>query len=262
MKKVSLILTTYNCRENLIKTFKSIEEQDYPNIEVCISDSCSSDGTLEVIKEYAESSKHSVVYKSEKDSGIYDGINRSIQMSSGDYLEIMNDEYTCTDAISKLVGAIESADGACAGGQCDGLFGEKQNGVVGAHADLVYKDGDTVRRYWKMGNGTIRSGWMPGHPSLMLKREVYDKYGLYNTSYICSADYEFMVRFLKDGNKLAYVPETLISMFYGGTSTSTAGSYMTSIKEALRALKENGVKGRLFITGLRTLRVMRQFGRR
>lgn len=241
-KKVSLILTTYNCKENLIKTFKSIEEQDYPNIEVCISDSCSTDGTLDVIKEYALSSKHSVVYKSEKDSGIYDGINRSIQMSSGDYLEIMNDEYTCTDAISKLIRAIEEVDKS-----------------VGAHADLVYKEGDMVRRYWKMGNGSIYSGWMPGHPSLMLKREVYEKYGLYNTDYVCSADYEFMVRFLKDGNKLAYVPETLISMFYGGTSTSTVGSYMTSIKEALRALKENGVKGRLVITGLRTLRVMGQF---
>ena len=241
-RKVSLILTTYNCKEDLIKTFKSIEEQDYPNIEVCISDSCSTDGTLEVIEEYAKTSKHSVVYKSEKDSGIYDGINRSIQMSSGVYLEIMNDEYTCTDAISKLVEAIDEVDG-----------------VVGAHADLVYKEGDTVRRYWKMDNGSIYSGWMPGHPSLMLKREVYEKYGLYNTSYVCSADYEFMVRFLKDGNKLAYVPETLISMFYGGTSTSTAASYMTSIKEALRALKENGVKSRFMITGLRTLRVMGQF---
>ena len=274
-KKVSLILTTYNCKENLIKTFKSIEEQDYPNIEVCISDSCSTDGTLEVIKEYAQTSKHSVVYKSEKDSGIYDGINRSIQMSSGDYLEIMNDEYTCTDAISKLVRAIEEAEKAVSGDsvaggttvnkgmgkQCGDVYGEKHRGIAGAHADLVYKEGDTVRRYWKMGKGSIYSGWMPGHPSLMLKREVYDKYGLYNTSYVCSADYEFMIRFLKDGNKLAYVPETLISMFYGGTSTSTAASYTTSIKEALRALKENGVKGRLMITGLRTLRVMGQFFR-
>lgn len=267
MKKISLILTTYNCKENLIKTLKSIEEQDYPNIEVCISDSCSTDGTLEVIKEYAMSSKHSVVYKSEKDSGIYDGINRSIQMSSGDYLEIMNDEYTCMDAISKLVRAIEEADKSvdeCVGGSDVGGVEdsfEMQNGVAGAHADLVYKEGDLVRRYWKMGNGSIYSGWMPAHPSLMLKREVYEKYGLYNTNYVCSADYEFMVRFLKDGNKLAYVPEILVSMFYGGTSTSTIGSYMISIKEALRALKENGVKGRLIITGLRTLKVLGQFGR-
>jgi len=245
MKKVSLILTTYNCKENLIKTLKSIEKQDYPNIEVCICDSCSTDGTLDVIKEYAENSKYNVVYKSEKDSGIYDGINRSIRMSSGDYLEIMNDEYVCDDAISKLIEAIGDSDN-----------------VVGAHADLVYKDGDVVRRYWRMGNGSIYSGWMPGHPSLMLKREVYEKYGLYNTDYVCSADYEFMIRFLKDGNALAYVPETLISMFYGGTSTGSTSSYVTSIKEALRALKKNGIKGRMLITGLRMVRVFMQFGRR
>lgn len=242
VKKVSLILTTYNCKDNLVKTFKSIEEQDYPNIEVCISDSCSSDGTLDVIKEYAKTSKYEVVYKSEKDSGIYDGINRSIQMASGDYLEIMNDEYTCQDAISKLVCAMEN-----------------KVDVVGVHADLVYKEGDSVKRYWKMGSGSIYTGWMPGHPSLLLKREVYEKYGLYNTGYTCSADYEFMLRFLKDGNKLAYVPETLIAMFYGGTSTGTATSYVTSIKEALKALKENGIKGRYLITGLRTIRVLGQF---
>lgn len=263
-KKVSLILTTYNCKENLLKTFKSIEEQDYPNIEVCISDSCSIDGTLEVIREYVKTSKHAVIYKSEKDTGIYDGINRSIQMSSGDYLEIMNDEYACIDAISKLVGAIEKAEKSNSDRTEIDLADKKDstlNDVVGAHADLVYKEGDSVCRYWKMGNGSIYSGWMPGHPSLMLKREVYEKYGLYNTDYRCSADYEFMIRFLKEGNKLVYVPEILISMFYGGTSTSTVSSYIISIKEALRALKENDIKGRFFITGLRTLRVMRQFVR-
>lgn len=78
VKKVSLILTTYNCKDNLVKTFKSIEEQDYPHIEVCISDSCSSDGTLDVIKEYAQTSKHEVLYKSEKDSGIYDGTTSNL----------------------------------------------------------------------------------------------------------------------------------------------------------------------------------------
>ena len=242
-KTVSLILTTYNCKDNLIKTFKSIEEQDYPNIEVCISDSCSTDGTLDVIEEYAKTSHHSVVYKSEKDSGIYDGINRAIAMSTGDYLEIMNDEYTCSDAVSRLVNAIEIGGGD----------------YVGAHADLVYQEDGKVRRYWKMGNGSIYSGWMPAHPTLLLKREIYDKYGEYDTSYVCSADYEFMIRFLKDKNKVAYVPETLVSMFYGGTSTGSASGYTTSVKEALHALKKNRVHFGLFITGLRTLRVMKQF---
>ena len=242
-KKVSLILTTYNCKTNLICTFNSIEKQDYPNVEVCISDSCSTDGTLEVIKEYKASSKYQVIFLSEKDNGIYDGINKAIEMSSGDYLEIMNDEYTCENAITKLVNAIEVDD----------------TEYVGAHADLMYKENDKVRRYWRMGQGTIYSGWMPAHPTLMLKREVYNKYGLYNKNYICSADYEFMIRFLKDGNKLAYVPETLISMFYGGTSTETFGSYGTSVMEAIKALRANKVHFALIITALRTVRVLLQF---
>lgn len=245
IETVSLILTTYNCRNNLIKTLKSIEEQDYPKIEVCISDSCSTDGTVEIIKEYAQHSRHSVVYKSEKDSGIYDGINRAITMSSGGYLEIMNDEYTCKDAISRLVKAMET----------------DEKTYVGAHADLVYQEDGKVRRYWRMGKGSIYSGWMPAHPSLLLRREIYDRYGLYDTSYKCSADYEFMLRFLKDKNELAYVPEVLVSMFYGGISTGSAIGYTTSFKEAMHALKKNKVHFRLLITGLRTIRVMMQFWR-
>ena len=242
-KKVSLILTTYNCKDNLIRTLTCIAQQDYPNIEICIADSCSTDGTLDVIKEYAKTSSHQVIYKSEKDSGIYDGINKAIRMSSGDYLEIMNDEYTATDAITQLVDAIE-----CSSTQ-----------VVGAHADLVYKEDDKIKRYWKMGKACLYTGWMPGHPTLMLKREIYDRYGLYDTGYICSADYEFMIRFLKDKHQLAYVPKTLISMFYGGTSTGSAAGYTVSIKEAMTALKKNGVSFGLFITMCRTLRVILQF---
>ena len=242
-KKVSLILTTYNCLDCFKKTIKTIESQDYPNVEVCISDSCSTDGTLEVIQEYQAHSKYQVKYISEKDNGIYDGINKAIDMSSGDYLEIMNDEYTCKNAISKLINAIET----------------DTYDYVGAHSDLVYKEGDKVRRYWKMGKGNIYFGWMPAHPTLMLKREIYNEYGRYDIDYICSADYEFMVRFLKDKKQLAYVPETLISMYYGGTSTQTLGSYGTSVLEAMKALHVNKIHFALFITAMRIIRVLFQF---
>ena len=242
-KKVSLILTTYNCLDCFHKTIKTIENQDYPNIEVCIADGASTDGTLEAIIDYAASSKYTVVYKSEKDSGIYDGINHAITLSTGDYLEIMNDEYTCNNAVSLLVEAIEKSDDNC----------------VGSHADLIYQENGKIRRYWKMGNGSLYSGWMPAHPSLILKREVYEQYGFYNTDYICSADYEFMLRFLKDGKKVEYIPETLISMFYGGTSTATAGGYWVSVKEAIQALHDNKIPFALWITFLRTIRVLFQF---
>ena len=111
--------------------------------------------------------------------------------------------------------------------------------------------------------GTQKSlylGWMPGHPTLFLKREIYKKYGLYNPDYRIAADYEFMIRFLKDkSNRLAYLPKTIIRMYYGGTSTSSISSYLLSLKEGHRALKDNGIKGAFAIDIIRTCRVLMQF---
>lgn len=244
MKKVSLILTSYNCVENITRTLKSIETQDYPDIEVIIKDGVSTDGTLDVIKKYAEESRYEVRWISNKDTGIYDALNQGYAMSTGDIIGVCNDLFAATDAVSKFVKAIETGGTDC----------------MGVHADLVYATEEKVVRYWKMGQGKITQGWMPGHPTLYLKREVYEKYGLYNTNYKCSADYEFMVRVLKDDDvKLAYIPEVLIRMFYGGTSTSSAGSYWLSIKESYEALKKNKVSFPMLVIIKRTWRVIVQF---
>lgn len=258
MKKVSLILTTYNCADNLKKTLASIDKQDYPIIEVCIADSCSSDGTVEVIKDYADTQNYlkdkgepcrEVVWKSEKDTGIYDGLNHSINLASGEYMLVMNDEFTENDAITLLVKELEKEETNNPG-----------KNVVGVHADLVYAEEGRVVRTWKMGQGSLSSGWMPAHPTLLLKSSVYKDYGMYDTSYVSAADYEYMVRFLKDrNNTLAYVPKTLVSMFYGGTSSGGVYNYWRSVKESLRALRQNHVRFGLWITFLRTIRVALQF---
>ncbi len=251
-ERVSLLLTTYNSEKFLPTTLASIEAQDYPDIEVCIADSQSTDSTLSLIEDYSRTSKYKVVYESKKDSGIYEGLNNAIALSSGDYLQVMNDRLTTLDAISKLVSAVKAEED-----KAKSEPGDIE--VLGAHSDLIYAEGDRTVRYWHMGRGKIRAGWMPAHPTLMLKRAVYDKYGLYDTSYVCSADYEYMIRILKGGGRLGYVDEVLVSMYYGGTSNSTMGSYMRSILEAIRALKANNVRPALWITGLRTIRVALQF---
>ena len=111
-----------------------------------------------------------------------------------------------------------------------------------------------------MGEGQIEDGWMPAHPTLLLKREVYERFGVYKTDYRCSSDYEFMIRILKDSKvRLAYVPEILVSMFYGGTSSNGLGAYAVSFREACRALKENEVKHPWLISIKRTFRVVKQF---
>ena len=242
MKKVSLILTTYNSKENLIKTYESIKSQTYKNIEIVIVDGESKDGTCEVIKEIAEEQKSNVVWISEKDSGIYNAMNKGMKLTTGDIIAFFNDEFTENKAIEKIVDAIEDS------------------GMDGAHSDLVYcKDGRIIRK-WKMGEGDIKQGWMPAHPTLFLKKEVYQKYGGYKENYKCAADYEFMVRILKNQDvKLKYIPETLVSMFYGGTSSGGIRSYWVSFKEGIRALKENEVKDAYRITLNRMFKVVRQF---
>lgn len=240
-KKVSLILTTFNCADNLKRTLESIEKQDYPDIEVVIKDGGSTDSTLQVIKEYQEKSTLQIRSVSQKDKGIYDAMNQGYRMSTGDIIAFFNDVFTEPSAVRKLVNAITEE-------------------YVGTHADLVYKDGERIVRKWHMGKGTIYQGWMPGHPTLFLKREIFEKYGLFDTSYRISADYEFMIRFLKDKeNQLAYVPETLVSMFYGGTSSGGLSNYIHSLLEGHRALKKNYIRIAWWIDIRRTMRVLRQF---
>ncbi|MCM1088333.1 MAG: glycosyltransferase [Muribaculaceae bacterium] len=247
MDTVSLLLTTYNSLENLPVTFEGIRQQTYPRIQVVIVDGGSTDGTVALIEEFAGQAAENgldVKWISEPDKGLYDAMNKAYGMSSGDIIAVCNDYLCEKNAVALFVEAIE----------------KKGEGCVGAHADLVYAEGDKVIRSWHMGEGDISQGWMPGHPALFLKREIYEKYGLYDLSYRCAADYEFMVRFLKDKkNTLAYVPSVLISMFYGGTSNAGLRNYLVSFKEGYMALRKNGVRHPLIITLKRTWRVLLQF---
>ncbi|MBD5444596.1 MAG: glycosyltransferase [Lachnospiraceae bacterium] len=242
--KVSLLLTTYNSIENLPITFEGIQNQTYPHLQIIIVDGGSTDGTVALIEQFAGTSGLEVRWISEPDRGLYDAMNKAYRMSDGDIIAVCNDFLCDKDAVTLLVEAIEKTGDGC----------------IGAHADLRYANGDKTVRSWHMGQGNIKQGWMPGHPTLFLKREIYEKYGEYDISYRCAADYEFMVRFLKDSeNKLAYVPKVLISMFYGGTSNAGLSNYLVSFKEGYMALKKNGVKHPLIITLKRTWKVLRQF---
>lgn len=242
MKSVSLILTTFNCKDNLAKTLASIESQDYPQIEVVIKDGGSTDGTLDIVRNYEKNSRFTVKWVSVSDKGLYNAMNQGLSLATGRVILFFNDRFAHTDIVSRCMELMERED------------------TDGVHGDLVYAKDGRVKRYWKMGTGKIRSGWMPGHPTLFLKREIYDRFGGYDDSYKCSADYEFMVRVLKDGQvKLSYIPEILVEMYYGGTSTEGVGAYGVSILEAHRALAANGLRFAWWIVLLRTFRTIPQF---
>lgn len=243
--KVSIITTTYNDGENLERIIKEILKQDYKNIEYIVVDGKSKDNTIEILEKYKKEFKGKMKYISEKDKGIYDALNKGIKMATGDLIGCCFDRFANKHVISEMVETVE------------------REGTQGVHGDLYYMDGEKIVRYWKQGQGSIRKGWMPGHPTLYLKKQVYDKYGLYKTDYRISADYEYMIRILKDDEvKLSYIPKVLIKMSHGGTSTNSLGSYLEGLKEGHRALKENQVPFAFFIDIVRTFRVLLQFVRK
>ena len=240
--KVSVITATYNDRENLRRIIRQVGSQSYDNIEYIIVDGGSTDGTLEVIQEAKEQFGDRLLWISEPDKGIYDALNKGIRMATGEILGCCFDEYSGPDVIAKMVDIME------------------REGTDGVHGDLYYMDGERIVRRWHQGQGRIRFGWMPGHPTLYLRKSVYDAFGLYKTDYRISADYEFMIRILKDGKvRLSYLPEVLIYMSHGGTSTNSLGAYLAGMKEGHRALRENGVRFAWFTDLCRTLRVLAQF---
>ena len=248
IEKVSLIMTTYNCREHFKISIENALKQDYPCIELIIVDSKSTDGTLELIKEYSakiedgEYPGKSVKWISEKDNGIYDGMNKGIRMASGDVIAVFNDEFTTTRAISIFINALNK-------GNFDGVY-----------SDLIYANGIECKRYWHMPPASIISGWLPAHPTMYLRKSVYDEFGLYKTEYRSSSDYEFMLRILKSKKvKMNYIPKVLIRMFIGGTSSEGMKGYIRNTKEAYRALRENRIPFPLITIFCRIIRTLRQY---
>lgn len=250
-------MTTYNSRETFSESFASIAEQDYGNIEVVIIDGASTDGTVDLIQKAARDERgrtgFSVVWISEPDHGIYDAMNKGICHASGDIIGVMNDRFTSAHALSMMVEAINAS------------------GAMGIHTDLVYSDRGRCVRYWHMGDGNwdrdhyrdLRTGWLPAHPTLYLRRAVYEEYGLYDTALRSSADYEFMLKILsgkkKKAVRLAYLPTVLVDMYYGGTSSNGFSGYLQNTREAYLALKNEKVGPAWFVILCRIARTLGQF---
>jgi hypothetical protein len=105
---------------------------------------------------------------------------------------------------------------------------------------------DRVVRYYDSSTfhlGRLRYGWMPAHPTFVVKRELYDSYGGFSLDYSIAADFEMVVRLLyAAGASYAYLPAVVINMRIGGASTSGLRSSWVLNKEIVRACRANGLK--------------------
>lgn len=229
--KISIVTAVWNREDTVSNAVKSVQSQSWQNREHIIQDGGSTDGTMEIIEAIADDRTRIV---SERDRGIYDAINRGISRATGDIVGLMHsDDFFAHDRVLELVAEAFRDPGV------DGVFGDLQYVSASNTARVI--------RHWRAGAyepRRLRTGWMPPHPTLYLRRQVFDRWGLYDAELQIAADYEAMLRYLiKGGIRLAYIPEVLVKMRTGGESNRSLGRILRKSREDLQAIRRNGAGG-------------------
>jgi glycosyltransferase involved in cell wall biosynthesis len=246
MMKISIVTATFNSAKTVRDTLNSIASQQYANIEHIIVDGLSKDNTLTIVKEFP----HVAKVVSEKDKGIYDAMNKGLQLTTGDVIGILNsdDFYTGSTVLSRVAAAFEDPS------------------VEAVYGDLQYVKQDNVQlvtRTWKAGafrKKLLYYGWMPPHPTFFVRRQVYERTGMFNTSLRSAADYELMLRILLKHDVCAgYIPEVLVKMRAGGMSNASLKNRFKANREDAMAWKMNELKPYFFTMWLKPLRKIFQF---
>ena len=226
--KISIITVVYNNKKTIQDTIKSVLSQDYKNIEYIIIDGGSTDGTLDIINKYKKRIRKII---SEKDHGIYDAMNKGIKLATGSIIGILNsdDIYFDNTIISNVINISKKKPIDCLYGDLIYISKTKPNKII---------------RNWESSRfikNSFLKGFHPPHPTFFVKKELFTKYGLYDTNFKISADFELMLRFLEKYNITSYyLPKTIIKMRTGGISNNNIFNIIMGNIYCLKAFKKNG----------------------
>lgn len=229
MKTISLITASYNRAHTIRDTIRSVNTQTYPAIDHIFIDGVSKDDSVAIIT--AEATRSPTIV-SEPDKGFYDAYNKGLARAKGDIIGFINsDDFYVDDRVIERVMAVF-----------------EDPSVDAVHADLVYvKQDDPMKivRHWHsrpLTPALMRRGFIPAHPTVFLRREVYDRAGTFDTSYKLAADYEFLLRaFYTHAIKAVYLPEIWVRMRTGGATGGAVNDIKRQNDEIRRAQDQHGV---------------------
>lgn len=248
--KVSIVTASYNSGKTIEDTIKSVLAQTYSDIEYIIVDGGSADNTVDIIKQYEPVFGNRLVWRSERDKGIYDGMNKGIALATGDVVGILNsdDYFTADNIIEKVVEAMSDATVDAVFGDVHYIHSDRPDKCVRYYSSAMFKP------FW------LRFGFMPAHPSLYVRRSVYQRIGLYKMTYKIGSDFEMSVRmFKKHRIRYKYLPIDFVTMRMGGASTRGLGAKWQLLLEDTRACKENGLYTNPFIICLKYFYKLTEF---
>ena len=245
--KISIVTVCFNSAETIVDTLRSVADQTYPDIEHIVVDGASSDNTRALIEEHGKRVAKSI---SEPDLGIYHAMNKGLVMATGDVVGFLNSDDIYADP--RVLERVAHA------------FGDPDVGAV--YGDIVFvarQDTSHVVRLWTSRSyapGLCSRGWMPPHPSLYVRRSVYEKYGGYDLAFPAAADFEMALRLLDiERVSSVYVPTIQVRMRMGGQSTRSIRNIISGSREVSRACRKHGLPGGIRFAVARLLVKLPQF---
>jgi glycosyltransferase involved in cell wall biosynthesis len=214
--RVTVVTPTFNAASTIARCIHSVRSQTQAEVEHLVVDGGSRDGTV------AEVQRSGVRYISEPDAGIYDAMSKGVRAAQGEYVHILNadDAYASPGALAEAIAALDS-------GGSDVCHGKA------AHVDEL---GRVVRVF---GRDVPRAGLLRkmriAHPTVVVRRSVYERFGTFSVGFRIAADHEFLLR-IWGRVRIVYIPKVLVHMQIGGASTDSANvvrAYRESMAAAL-----------------------------
>jgi glycosyltransferase involved in cell wall biosynthesis len=210
---VSIITVTLNAAETLDRTIQSVINQTYNNIEYIIIDGGSKDRTVDIIAEHAYRIDHWI---SEPDHGISDAFNKGISCAHGEIIGILNaSDWYESDAVSTVAQVLKQkpdVDVVC--GWLQYWRGGRRDYVFTSNPNLIMKE------------MTIN------HPTMFVRKAVYEKFGTFRTDFRYAMDYEFVLRLIVAGVRVLSLDRILAHMQYEGLTSRNWGKAFAEVKRA------------------------------
>lgn len=224
--KISVVTPTLNEASTIAATVASVEAQTYTDVEHIVVDGYSDDGTLQIL-----SSHPNVTVIMRECKGVFDALNYGFEHTHGDILGFLhgNDAYSSEDVLSVVARAFDDDS------RLDFIYGNVKF--------VNPATGRVVRRYNCPGfrPEQVLDGFNPPHPSLYVRRRVYEQVGSYTTKYVTCGDIDMWVRlFLVHRLRYRYIDMDMVTMTTGGLSWGPRAWLWYNTYDRLRVFRDNG----------------------